>query len=299
MSAVLEAEDLSKKFGKLQALEGLNLKIPAGGVYGVFGPHGAGKSTLVRIWLGLVRASDGSARVFDAPAGNAKALRRVGSLVETPRFPPFMSGRDVLVMLSKASGLKKNDERIDELFSRVGLTEAAGRRTAGYSIGERLRLGIAGALLAQPELLILDEPTSGMDAAGVNEVRSLLRGLADKDGVTVVVASRYPADLQGICDRAAVLAAGKLVSEGPVADLTSGQASQLRITGTPVTAMLKVLGKKGVRDGEAVLANIQRKEAADLIRRLVADKVNITEARWTGGDLENLFLQQTGEPRAQ
>ena len=299
MSAVLEAENLSKKFGKVQALEGLTLKVPAGGVYGVFGPHGAGKSTLLRIWLGLVRPSEGTAKAFDAPAGAAKALRRIGSLVETPRFPPFMSGRDVLVMLSKASGLKKNAERIDELLGKLGLTDIAGRAAGRYSVGESLRLGIAGALLASPELLILDEPTSGMDAAGVNEVRSLLRGLADRDGVTVVVASRHPADLQGVCDRVAVLAGGKLVSEGAVADLVAGQESRLRITGTPVSTMLKVLGKKGVRDGEAVLARIQQKEAADVIRRLVADKVSITEARWTGGDLEKVFLQQTGEPRAQ
>lgn len=298
MSAVLEAENLSKKFGKTQALDGLTLSVPSGGVYGVFGPHGAGKSTLLKIWLGLSRASDGTARVLEAAAGDAKALRRVGSLMDAPSFPPFMSGRDVLVMLSKASGLKKNAERIDTLLTQVGLAEIAGRATAGYSTGEKLRLGIAGALLAEPELLILDEPTAGMDAAGVNEVRTLIRGLSEKGGVTVVIASRQPADLQGVCDRVAVLAGGKLVSEDAVADAVSGQPGALRITGTPVSAILKVLGKKGARDGEAVLAKIQRKEAADVIRRLVADKVNITEARWTGGDLENVILQQTGNARA-
>jgi len=298
VSAVLEAENLSKKFGKTQALDGLTLAVPCGGVYGVFGPHGAGKSTLLNIWLGLSRPSDGTARVLDAPAGDAKALRRVGSLMDAPGFPPFMSGRDVLVMLSKASGLKKNAERIDALLAQVGLTDVAARATSGYSVGEKLRLGIAGALLAEPELLILDEPTAGMDAAGLNEMRTLLRGLADKGGVTVVVASRQPADLQGVCDRVAVLAGGKLVSEDAVADAVSGQPGQLRITGTPVSTIMKVLGKKGARDGEAVLAKIQRKEAADVIRRLVADKVNITEARWTGGDLENVILQQTGNSRA-
>ena len=300
MSAVLEAENLTKSYGAVKALDGLTLSVPPGGVYGVLGPNGAGKSTLFRIWLGLVRPTEGEARVMGGIAGkDAKAGRRAGSMIETPRFPPFLTARQTLVMLSKASGLKKNSDQIETLLERVNLTEAADRKVKGFSVGMAQRLGIAAALLGQPELLILDEPTSGMDPAGINEMRTLIRSLADKDGVTVVLASHQLAEVQRVCNRVAILDHGRLVSEDTIDEMVSGHASHLRITATPITAVMKVLGKKGQRDGEAVLANIARKDAPDLIRRLVAEKINITEARWVGGDLEKVFLQQTGEPRAQ
>jgi ABC-2 type transport system ATP-binding protein len=296
---VLEAENLTKTYGAVKALDGLTLSVPPGGVYGVLGPNGAGKSTLFRVWLGLVRPTEGSASVMGGVAGrDAKAARRAGSMIETPRFPPFMTARQVLGMLSRASGLKNNAAQIEALLERVNLTEAADRKVKGFSVGMAQRLGIAAALLGQPELLILDEPTSGMDPAGINEMRNLIRDLADKDGVTVVLASHQLAEVQRVCNRVAILDHGRLVSEDTIEEMVSGHAHHLRITATPITAVLKVLGKKGVREGEAVLAKIERKDAPDLIRRLVAEKVNITEARWIGGDLEKVFLQQTGEPRA-
>ncbi len=302
MSAVLEAENLSKTYGAVKALDGLSLSVPPGGVYGVLGPNGAGKSTLFRIWLGLIRPTAGQARVLGAVAGSdAKIERRAGSMIETPRFPPFMTARQVLRMLALASGLKKAgyEPRITALLERVNLTEAADRKVKGFSVGMAQRLGIAAALLTEPEMLILDEPTSGMDPAGINEMRGLIRELADKDGVTIVLASHQLAEVQRICDRVAILDHGKLVSEGLVSELVGGHAQALRIVARPVTAVMKVLGKKGARDGEAVLASIERAEAPDLIRRLVAENIDISEARWVGGDLEKVFLQQTGEPRAQ
>ncbi|MBX7249583.1 MAG: ABC transporter ATP-binding protein [Caulobacteraceae bacterium] len=299
MSAVLEADNLTKAYGAVKALDGLSLSVPPGGVYGVLGPNGAGKSTLFRIWLGLIRPTEGEGRIMGGVAGkDAKAARRTGSMIETPRFPPFLTARQTLVMLSRASGLKNNAARIDTLLDRVNLTEAADRKVKGFSVGMAQRLGIAAALLNEPELLILDEPTSGMDPAGINEIRNLIRSLADDDGVTVVLASHQLAEVQRVCNRVAILDHGKLVSEDTIDEMVSGSTQHLRISGSPVTAIMKVLGKKGTRDGEAVLARIDRKEAPDLIRRLVAEKVNITEARWVGGDLEKVFLQQTGEPRA-
>ena len=299
MSAVLEADNLSKSYGKVKALDGLSLSVPPGGVYGVLGPNGAGKSTLFRIWLGLVRPTEGSAKVLGAIAGrDARIERRAGSMIETPRFPPFLTAREVLRMLAKASGLKSYEPRIDTLLERVNLTEAADRKVRGFSVGMAQRLGIAAALLSEPELLILDEPTSGMDPAGINEMRALIRDLADKDGVTVILASHQLAEVQRVCDRVAILDHGRLVSEGLVSDLVSGHEQALRITATPVAEVLKLLGKTASRDGDAVLARIQRKDAPELFRKLVAANVNITEARWVGGDLEKVFLQQTGEPRA-
>ena len=299
MSAVLEAINLTKSYGAVKALDGLSLSVPKGGVFGVIGPNGAGKSTLFRIWLGLVRPTEGEALLMGGVAGrDAKAARRAGSMIETPRFPPFMTARQVLVMLSKASGLKKNNEQIDALLDRVNLTADADRKVKGFSVGMAQRLGIAAALLGTPEMLILDEPTSGMDPAGINEMRNLIRDLADRDGVTIVLASHQLAEMQRVCNRVAILDHGRLTSEDTIAEMVSGSVQHLRIIGTPISAVMKVVGKKATRDGEAVLANIDRSEAPDLIRRLVTEKVNITEAKWVGGDLEKVFLQQTGEPRA-
>jgi ABC-2 type transport system ATP-binding protein len=297
MSAVLEATGLSKRFGAVHALNDLTLSVPKGGVYGVLGPNGAGKSTLFRIWLGLVRQTSGQARVMGADSAAApKRDHRVGSMIETPRFHPFLTARDTLRMLAKASG-QKEDGRIDRLLERVDLTEASDRKVRGFSVGMAQRLGIAAALLDQPELLILDEPTSGMDPAGIQEMRALIRNLADHDGVTVVLASHQLGEVQKLCDRVAILDKGRLSSEGRVSDLVAGQ-ERLRLTATPVDAVLKLLGAKGVADGDGVLAHISRAEAPDLIRSLAAKKIDIVEARWIGGDLEKVFLQQTGEPHA-
>jgi ABC-2 type transport system ATP-binding protein len=298
MSAVLEAMGLTKRFGAVHALNDLTLSVPKGGVYGVLGPNGAGKSTLFRIWLGLVRQTSGQARVMGADSAAApKRDHRVGSMIETPRFHPFLTARDTLRMLALASGQKKAGARIDQLLERVGLTDAADRKVRGFSVGMAQRLGIAAALLDQPELLILDEPTSGMDPSGIQEMRALIRNLADQDGVTVVLASHQLGEVQKLCDRVAILDKGRLSSEGRVADLVAGQ-ERLRLSATPVDAVLKVLGAKGLADGDGVLAHVSREEAPELIRALVAKKIDIVEARWVGGDLEKVFLQQTGEPHA-
>jgi ABC-2 type transport system ATP-binding protein len=297
MSAVLEATGLSKRFGAVEALKDFTLTVPQGGVYGVLGPNGAGKSTLFRIWLGLVRQTAGRAQVMGMDAAaTPKRDHRVGSMIETPRFHPFLTARDTLRMLSLASGQRDND-RIDHLLARVGLSDASDRKVRGFSVGMAQRLGIAAALLDKPELLILDEPTSGMDPSGIQEMRALIRELADRDGVTVVLASHQLAEVQKLCDRVAILDKGRLSAEGKVSDLVAGQ-ERLRLTATPAAAVLKLLGAKGVADGDGVLANVGRGEAPELIRSLVAAKIDITEARWVGGDLEKVFLQQTGEPHA-
>lgn len=297
MSAVLEATGLSKRFGAVHALNDLTLSVPMGGVYGVLGPNGAGKSTLFRIWLGLVRQTSGQARVLGADSASApKRAHRVGSMIETPRFHPFLTARDTLRMLALASG-QKDVGRIEQLLTRVGLSDASDRKVRGFSVGMAQRLGIAAALLDQPELLILDEPTSGMDPSGIQEMRALIRNLADQDGVTVVLASHQLAEVQKLCDRVAILDKGRLSAEGRVTDLVAGQ-ERLRLIATPVEAVLKLLGAKGVADGDGVLANVGRDEGPELIRALVAKKIDIVEARWVGGDLEKVFLQQTGEPHA-
>jgi len=296
MRFALEAVGVSKAYGSVHALDGLTLNIPRGGIFGILGPNGAGKSTLFRIVLGLVRPTTGETRLLGAPAGDIKALRRIGAVIETPRFLPWLTARDTLTMLALESGMKSPD--IDGWLNRVGLTEAADRKVNGYSVGMKQRLALAAALLTKPEVLILDEPTSGMDPAGILEIRALMRELADKDGVTIILASHQLDEVQRVCDAVAILDRGKLVAEGRVDTLTAVN-EQLRLLASPAAKVLEVLGARGKADGEdAVLAAIPRAEAPALIAALVKAKIEITEARWIGGDLEKVFLSHTGETDA-
>ena len=296
MTAVIETRGLTKTYGSVRALDGLDLSIPRGGVYGVLGPNGAGKSTLFRILLGLIRASDGTANVMGGAVTEVAHMRRMGSMIETPRFPPYMTARQVLRWLALEHGIGGATD-IPHWLQRVGLTEAADRKVRGFSVGMMQRLGVAAALMSRPELVILDEPTSGMDPPGIQEMRALIRSLADEDGVTVVLASHQLLEVQRVCDRVAILNKGKLVREGAVSELTA-VGERLRLSVTPIGKTLEVLGAKGTRDGAAVLADVPRAEGPALIRALVEAGVDIDEARWVGTDLEAIFFTETGAVQA-
>lgn len=293
MSAVIETRRLTKTYGTVKALDGLSLTIPKGGVYGVLGPNGAGKSTLFRILLGLIRPTDGDATVMGGTIGDPKAMRRMGSMIETPRYPPFMTARQVLTWLSLAHGLSSDTNRTDRWLERVGLTQAADRRVRGFSVGMLQRLGVAAALITEPELIILDEPTSGMDPPGIQEMRALIRSLAHDDGLTVVLASHQLLEVQRVCDRVAILNKGTLVREGTVSELTT-TSERLRLSVSPLERAAEVLGDKGSVDGKALLANVPRAEGPALIRALVEQGIDIDEARWVGTDLESVFFTETG-----
>jgi ABC-2 type transport system ATP-binding protein len=289
MTIALEATALTKTYGSVRALDDFSLSIPAGGVFGVLGPNGAGKSTLFRIALGLVQPTSGSARLFGAPAGDITALRKVGAMIETPRYPPYMSARDALTMLALESGAKNAD--IGGWLERVGLSGAADRPTNGFSVGMKQRLGLAAAFFTKPELVILDEPTSGMDPAGIQEIRALIVDLAKREGVTVILASHQLDEVKRVCDRVAILSKGKIAAEGAVDALTASQA-RLRLVVSPVAQVLAVLGARGQADGDdAVLADIPRADTPALIKALVEAGVEITEARWRDADLEGVYLK--------
>lgn len=296
MTAVIETRGLTKTYGAVRALDGLDLSIPRGGVYGVLGPNGAGKSTLFRILLGLIRPTTGEARVMGGPVSEVSHMRRMGSMIETPRFPPYMTARQVLRWLALEHGIGGSAD-IPHWLQRVGLTEAADRRVRGFSVGMMQRLGVASALMSRPELVILDEPTSGMDPPGIQEMRALIRSLATDDGVTVVLASHQLLEVQRVCDRVAILNKGRLVREGAVSELTA-VGERLRLSAGPVERVLEALGAKGTRDGDAVLADVSRAEGPALIRTLVERGVDIHEARWVGADLESIFFTETGAVQA-
>lgn len=296
MTAVIETRGLTKTYGAVRALDGLDLSIPRGGVYGVLGPNGAGKSTLFRILLGLIRPTAGEARVMGGSVDEVSRMRRTGSMIETPRFPPYMTARQVLRWLALEHGAGGSAD-IPHWLERVGLTEAADRRVRGFSVGMMQRLGVAAALMSRPELVILDEPTSGMDPPGIQEMRALIRSLAADDGVTVVLASHQLLEVQRVCDRVAILHKGRLVREGAVSELTA-VGERLRLSAGPIERVMEVLGAKGSRDGDAVLADVSRAEGPALIRTLVERGVDIHEARWVGADLESIFFTETGAVQA-
>jgi ABC-2 type transport system ATP-binding protein len=293
---VIEVVGLTKTYGTVRALDGLDLSIPRGGVYGVLGPNGAGKSTLFRILLGLIRPNAGEATVMGGPVGQVASMRRMGSMIETPRFPPYLTARQVLRWLALEHSVGAEVD-IPAWLERVGLTEAADRKVRGFSVGMLQRLGVASALMSKPELVILDEPTSGMDPPGIQEMRALIRSLADDDGVTVILASHQLQEVQRICDRVAILHRGRLVREGAVSELTAS-GERLRLSVTPADQVLAILGARGARDGAAILADVPRTEGPALIRALVEAGIEIDEARWVGADLESVFFTETGSIRA-
>ena len=292
MDTVIDIRGLTKTYGTVKALDGLTLSIPRGGVYGVLGPNGAGKSTLFRALLGLIRPTAGDATLMGGRIGDPAAMRRMGSMIETPRFPPFLTARQVLEWLARAHGGVSKAE-IAAWLDRVGLTEAADRSVRGFSVGMMQRLGVAAALMTRPELVILDEPTSGMDPPGIQDMRALIRGLADKDGVTVILASHQLQEVQRVCDRVAILNRGKVVAEGRVSELTAS-GERLRLAATPLARAMVVLGDRAVLDGDALLVTVPRAEGPAAIRALVEAGVDIEEARWVGADLEQVFMSETG-----
>ena len=207
MSIALEATGLTKTYGAVRALDDFSIAIPTGGVFGVLGPNGAGKSTLFRIALGLVRPTSGSARLFGAPAGDLAALRRIGAMIETPRYPPYLTARDTLRMLALESGC--HDADINGWLERVGLGGAADRPTNGFSVGMKQRLGLAAAFFTRPELVILDEPFNWLDPVAMFDLRETLRGMVD-NGLTLVTALHDLATLATACDAGLMLADGRV-----------------------------------------------------------------------------------------
>jgi len=291
MAALIEAHDLSKRFGAVMALDRLSLAIPQGGVYGILGANGAGKSTFFRICLDLIRPSGGGVSLLGGAPGLTGVRRRIGAMIETPRYHPFLTATQTLAMLARESGVRNPD--IGRQLARVGLSEAAHRKVHHFSVGMKQRLGIAAALVAAPELLILDEPTSGMDPVGIQEMRALMRELADKDGVTILLSSHLLDEVQRVCDRVAIFARGKLVSEGRIDMLLAGQ-ERLRLLATAKEALLNRLGGRAAPDGDGVLVEVSRAEAPALLRALLNDGIDIVEARWVGGELEKFYLAQVG-----
>jgi len=297
----IETNGLGKRYGdRILAVDQLNMRVRRGEVYGFLGPNGAGKTTTLRMLLGLIRPTSGSATVLGAPPGAPEGLARIGALVETPAFYPFLSGRDNLRLLARYAGVPET--RIPVVLEEVELTARAGDRFATYSLGMKQRLGVAAALLKDPELLILDEPTNGMDAAGMAEMRTFIRGLG-QSGRTVLLSSHLMGEVEQVCDRVGVILGGRLVGEGTLDELR-GRAG-LRVRAEPLALARRVLADLAPVEQVAVseggfLLTADPAAAAGINRALVEAGIAVSELRQERASLEQVFLELTqgGRPEA-
>ena len=295
---IVETEKLTKRFGERVAVDAVDLRIPRGSAFGYLGPNGAGKTTLIRMLLGLTSASSGSMRLLGrpVPAEREDALARVGAIVEEPRFHSFLTGRENLEIIAAARDAAAFD-RIDGVLDRVGLAARADERVKKYSLGMRQRLGVARALLGDPELLILDEPTNGLDPAGILEFRHLVRRLVG-EGRTVVLSSHLLDEVEKICDAVAIVDRGNVVWQGPIDAIHGDGRTTLLVDVDDVPAALALLGDHAVEatpDGlrVALPAGDAAQLAAEINRTLVAAGVAVRRLEPSRASLEERFLEIT------
>jgi ABC-type multidrug transport system ATPase subunit len=292
---IIEAQGLSKRYGTLQALQGLDLRIHRGEVYGFLGPNGAGKTTTLRILAGLVKPTAGSARVAGHPPGSPGSLARTGWLIETPNFYPYLSGYDNLLVLARSCGLDRR--RIGPALDTVELTSRARDRYGTYSLGMKQRLGVAAALMKEPELFVLDEPTNGLDPQGMADMRELIKRLAVGQR-TVFLASHLLGEVEQICTRVGVIQHGRLIAEGTVDELRGG-TRKLWIRAQPVDRarqlLERMLGPDVVTHADGrFLLRVGSDRAAEINRELVRAEVEVSEIRTIERSLEDVFLELTG-----
>jgi ABC-2 type transport system ATP-binding protein len=301
----VEARGLVKRYGDVVAVDHVDLTVQAGDVYGYLGPNGAGKTTSMRMLLGLIRPTAGSARLFgrDPQRDGARALQGVAGFVEAPRFYPYLTGRRNLELVAAFDGAGAAD-RIDEALKLVELTDRAHHKYGGYSHGMKQRLGIAGSLLRNPRLLILDEPTTGLDPAGMRDMRALVRRLAG-EGITVLLSSHLLAEVEELCDRLAIIRSGRIVYEGSLAELKRTAAGSYRLRTTDDDRALEVArAQPGIEHAERRNGEItfEAPEGAvgELSVAVVEAGAAILALMPVAASLEELFFRLTeGQPEPE
>ena len=299
----LKLDGLTKTFGKLKAVDSLTFTMPRGGVIGFVGPNGAGKSTTIRMILGLIRPTAGNAEILGHGICTPSTyLSKVGALVEAPVFYPSLSGRNNLRALAKLGGYPL--EQVDKSLETVGLERRAGDKVKDYSLGMKQRLGIAAALLPDPELLVLDEPTNGLDPAGIVEIRNLLRHIGNS-GRTVFVSTHLLSEVEAEADRLVMIHNGKLVYAGELAEIMA-KACDSVFAEPENPADIETLGEivreaghNFVQEGNSIIIDAPRHWAAELNRRAGAKGINLRELRQECESLEDIFLMMTRGEAAQ
>jgi ABC-2 type transport system ATP-binding protein len=293
--AHIQTESLSRSFGSQQVVRALDLDVPQGAVYAFLGPNGAGKSTTIRLLLGLIRPSGGSIQLFGLPliSHRLAILRRLGSLVEMPSLYPHLTATENLSIPARL--LQRTRTDITRVLDIVGLAGVGTKQVANFSLGMKQRLGLAMALLAQPELLILDEPTNGLDPAGIHEVRQLLRSMPSEHGVTVFLSSHLLSEVEQLATHVGMLSQGAMVFQGPVSMLAERRQSRLRLRvdrPDEAAARLNTRGWDTTRDGDTLLT-ASTAPAAAINRFLVENGFDVHQLAHETDSLEQLFLGMT------
>jgi ABC-type multidrug transport system ATPase subunit len=296
---VIHFENLSKTFGRrghqVQAVDELNLTVEPGQVFGFLGPNGAGKTTTIRLLLGLIRPTEGAAYLFGQDVQrNPDVVRRVGALVEGAAFYSFLTGRQNLEVLERTAE-HDSPSRIEDLLEQVGLADQADRRVKGYSTGMKQRLGIAAALLSDPDVIILDEPTNGLDPAGIQEMRRFIRELAESHGKSVFLSSHLLNEVEQVCDQVAIIQNGRLVRHGGVADLLADGQAELRIQAKPVDQAYQALVNSWPVEWSHDWLNIRAsiEESPLIVDRLVSQQIRVYQVIVQRQSLEALFMEAT------
>lgn len=300
----IKTSQLTKRFGDQAAVDGIDLSVPKGSVFGFLGPNGSGKTTTIRMLLGLAEASAGEIELLGqaVPKRIENVLPKVGALVEGPAFYPFMSGRNNLLRIDAADRFADSSttkQRVEAALNRVGLGNAAKKKVHAYSLGMKQRLGLANALLKPRELLILDEPTNGLDPQGTREVRNLIRSLAD-EGITVFVSSHLLSEIEMLCSHVAVMNAGKIVAQGSLEQLRNEEPTRLVLAADDIDQAVEILKSRGAGKlrikGNQVISEVPNDfDVAAVNQILVSSGIPVREIRLEKSSLEEKFVKLTGE----
>ncbi|WP_077623012.1 ABC transporter ATP-binding protein [Sediminibacillus massiliensis] len=299
MEYIVETKGLTKRFGKEKAVSELDMKIPRGEIYGFLGPNGAGKTTTIRMLLGLMKPTSGGIEIFqkDLKKERIDILTRVGSLVENPSYYPHLTAYENLEAWRKILGVPKG--RIQEVLGIVRLSDAANKKVKGFSLGMKQRLGIAVSLLNNPELLVLDEPTNGLDPSGIIEIRNLIKQLATESGMTILISSHLLAEIDQLATTVGIVTKGKMIFQDSIDVLRRFAKQNIVLKVSDSEHAWRSLLAKGIKadlqDGKLSLSDSTNERIADAVRHLVHDGFSIYRVEEEKRSLEDIFLQMTKE----
>src|SRR5437899_2919414 len=295
-TTIVETHSLTKRYGSgVLAVDSVDMSVRRGEVYGFLGPNGAGKSSDLRMLVGLIRPTSGTATVAGHTPGSPAGLKMIGALIESPGFYPYLSGRENLRVVADLAGVER--ERVEEVLDMIELASRAGRKFGTYSTGMKQRLGVAAALLKDPELLILDEPTNGLDPQGMAEMRKLIKDIGQGDR-TVLLSSHLLGEVEQICDRVGVISNGHLVTQSTVQELLGEEGVLVRAQ--PIEqaqdVLTRMFGPEAIsRQNGAIHLKVQPENSIEINRRLTDAGIGVSELRPFERSLEEVFFQLTGE----
>lgn len=296
---ILKVEGLKKRIGKRTLVQDISFQVEAGEIFGFLGPNGAGKTTTIRMLVGLIRPTSGTVHIagYDIRRQFLQAIRHVGCIVENPELYPYLSGRENLELFARMSSVPT--ERIDEVVQMVELSDRIEDKVKTYSLGMRQRLGIAQALLAQPKLLILDEPTNGLDPAGIREMRQFIRRLSREEGISIFISSHILHEVQLLCDRVAIIDHGKMIWTGPVDQLLD-RDMRVEWELEPIESGMKLLRSLPYvtaceqKEQNRIVTHFSEEKIDEANRLLIKEGIAVTSIRRENYTLEDVFLKMTG-----